>query len=249
MERSVRAAGLLHDPQFVRDGLPVPLFGPEVGIHQNIGSGHRSGGAYLGNQFHNLAVRLSDEFKVPSVVRRHQLAFDKSIHGIINTMMPTHGPWGVTLPCRSGFGLRRDVPELGGLLPAGLVAARLVAPLRCVARGAWCGTARFFATDLGATGLGLGDGAGVSAGGWFFGFHDPTVRLLHPRHNTPLANPRAELVQGIAALRPNPCASAPIAGRGPGLMWCTPLGAKRKGRDAFQVVRSPTRVSRNSVEP
>lgn len=45
------------------------------------------------------------------------------------------------------------------------------------------------------------------------------------------------LSNALRRSRPNPCASASIARRCPGLMWCASLGAKRKGRDDFHVVR------------
>ena len=82
----------------------------------------------------------------------------------------------------------RGRPELTASFLAGLVTARLVAPLRFAARGARSRATRFFATDLSAAGLGLGDGAGAFAGGWFLGFHDPTVCFPPQGHNTPLAN-------------------------------------------------------------
>ena len=105
---------------------------------------------------------------------------------------------------------------------AGLVTARLAAPLRRATRGAWSRATRFLAPDLSAAGLGLGDGAGAFDGGWFLRFHDPTVCPPLQGHNTPLANGWTQLglvptgirrvTSATTAPFPNPCASVSIRG-------------------------------------
>ena len=139
---------------------------------------------------------------------------------------------------------------------AGLVTARLVAPLGRVTRGAWSRAPRFFTPDFSATGLGLGDRAGAFDGGWFLRFHDLTVCPPLQGHNTPLANDWTQpglvpagvrLVTSAAAtaLRRNPSASVSSAGAGGARLVTRP--ARMNWRRFMAAVQRPRRCGLNEV--